>query len=331
MHNRSFGKDELSVSELGLGCWQLGGAEWGNVSEEEAHRILDVALENGITFYDTADVYGDGRSEKLVGQFIKKQSKQGAKNLFVATKVGRRDLVYPNQYTRENVTGCIDRSLRNLGVETLDLVQTHCVPTDVVRDGEVFEILRELRTAGKIRRFGASVESMEEAMLCMEHPDMYSLQIIFNVLRQKALQEVLPLAAEKRIGIIVRLPLNSGLLSGKFNKRTTFVETDHRHFNRDGQAFNVGETFGGLPFEKGLELVDELRSYVPSGVPMSQFALRWCLDQLGVSVVIPGATRAEQIANSAKASKIPPLSATLLQTLRAFYDDKVRSHIRGAY
>lgn len=327
MHNRQFGKEDLSISEVGLGCWQLG-AEWGEVSEAEAQRILEAALEKGITFYDTADVYGDGRSEAFIGEFLKRHP---ARNLFVATKVGRRDLLYPDQYTRANVTTCIDRSLRNLQVDALDLVQTHCIPTEVMRDGEIYEWLQLLCDEGKIKRFGASVETMEEALLCMQHPGIYSLQIIFNVLRQKALDKVLPMAAEKKVGIIVRLPLNSGLLSGKFNRQTVFAENDHRNFNRDGQAFNVGETFGGLPYAKGLELVDELRSYVPEGMSMAQFALRWCLDQQGVSVIIPGASRSEQVYTNAKVSDLSPLSESLLNTLREFYTSKAHAHIRGAY
>ena len=326
MHDRQFGTEDLLVSEVGLGCWQLG-AEWGEVSEAEAQRILEAALEKEITFYDTADVYGEGRSETFIGNFLKRHPDR---NLYVATKVGRRDL-YPDQYTRAGVRACIDRSLKNLQVDALDLVQTHCIPTEVMRDGEIYEWLQILCDEGKIKRFGASVETMEEALLCMRHPGIYSLQIIFNVLRQKALAEVLPLAAEKKVGIIVRLPLNSGLLSGKFNRQTVFATNDHRNFNRDGQAFNVGETFGGLPYEKGLELVDELRSYVPEGMSMAQFALRWCLDQLGVSVIIPGASRADQVYTNARVSELPPLSDSLRNTLKEFYANKVHSHIRGAY
>ena len=326
MHNRQFGKEDVSISEVGLGCWQLG-SEWGEVSEAEGQHILEAAFEEGITFYDTADIYGNGRSETFIGNFLKRHPDR---NLYVATKVGRRDL-YPDKYTRAGVAACIDRSLKNLQVDALDLVQTHCIPTEVMRDGEIYEWLQLLCDEGKIKRFGASVETMEEALLCMQHPGIYSLQIIFNVLRQKALDEVLPMAAEKKVGIIVRLPLNSGLLSGKFNRQTVFAANDHRNFNRDGQAFNVGETFGGLPYEKGLELVDELRSYVPEGMSMAQFALRWCLEQQGVSVIIPGASRADQVYTNAEVSNISPLSEPLLNTLREFYTDKVHSHIRGAY
>lgn len=327
MKKRNFGKEAIPISEVGLGCWQLGGAEWGEVDNKEAAAILETSYENGVTFYDTADVYGMGRSEKLVGEFLKSHRD----DVFVATKVGRTPDLYPDGYGRESVTKCIEGSLKRLGVDSLDLVQTHCVPEPLMRSGEIFTWLSELRQAGKIKRFGASVETMDEALLCLENDEVYSLQIIFNIFRQKALEKVLPLAREKQVGIIVRLPLNSGMLSGKFNRNTQFDGKDHRNFNKDGDSFYVGETFGGLVFTKGIELVEELNSYVPHSMPMAQFALRWCLDQPGVSTVIPGATKMEQARNNAAASDMAPLSSEALSNLANFYQDKVLPHIRGPY
>lgn len=302
-------------------------AEWGVVSEKEAARILETSYEQGVTFYDTADVYGMGRSETLIGKFLK----QHPDRLFVATKLGRTPDLYPNGYTRARVQNCIEGSLKRLAVESLDLVQLHCVPPEVIRDGEICEWLRILRQEGKIKHFGASVETMAEAKACMEYKDIYSLQIIFNLFRQKALEEVLPLAIQKNIGIIVRLPLNSGLLSGKMNVATQFGEKDHRTFNRDGKAFYVGETFGGLPYTQGLELIEQLRSYVPHQLSMAQFALKWCLDQPGVSTIIPGATRVEQARTNAAISAMPSLGVEVHKSLRNFYQEQVESHIRGPY
>ncbi|MBE8182056.1 MAG: aldo/keto reductase [Candidatus Portiera sp.] len=330
MKFRSFGRDQIVVSEVGLGCWQIGSDAWGPVSDEAATGILEKALEQGISFYDTADVYGAGRSESFVGEFLKKH--QSARDsLFIASKVGRSAKIYPDGYTRTNITESIEGSLQRLGIEALDLVQTHCAPPEILQDGEIFEWLQDLVKAGKIKRFGASVESDAEALLCMQHPDIYSIQIIFNVLRQKSLSEVFPLAQEKNVAIIVRLPLNSGLLSGKFSKDTQFDKQDHRNFNRDGQHFNVGETFGGLPYEKGLELVEDLRGLFPTDVPMAQSSLRWCLDQSAVSVIIPGASSEEQVVANVVASEMDSFSEQKLKELADFYHGEVHSHIRGVY
>ena len=327
MKYRAFGNDHVQVSEIGLGCWQLGGSEWGAVTEKEALAILEASFEQGVTFYDTADVYGMGRSEIFIGKFLQRHSEE----LFIATKLGRTPDLYPNGYTQKRVTEHVEASLKRLGVESLDLVQLHCVPPEVVRDGEICEWLRILRKEGKIKRFGASVETMEDAKACMEYDDIYSLQIIFNIFRQKALEEVLPQARQKGVGIIVRLPLNSGLLSGKMNPKTEFGEKDHRNFNRDGKAFYVGETFGGLIYEKGLELVEQLRSYVPHQSSMAQFALKWCLDQSEVSTVIPGATRIMQARMNAAVSNMPSLGTEMHKSLRKFYQEEVAEHIRGPY
>ncbi len=327
MNKRNFGKEAIPVSEIGLGCWQLGGTEWGSLSDKEAAAILDTSYENGVTFYDTADVYGMGRSEKLIGEFLKRHED----SVFVATKVGRTPDLYPNGYSRESVTKHIEESLDRLGVDCLDLVQTHCVPGELLRSEEIFSWLADLRQAGKIKRFGASVETMADALLCLHNDDIYSLQIIFNVFRQKALEAVLPVAAEKKVGIIVRLPLNSGMLSGKFNQSSQFDAKDHRNFNKDGEFFYVGETFGGLVFAKGLELVEEINDYIPPSMSMAQFALRWCLDQPGVSTVIPGATKLEQARNNAAVSDLPSLNPEILESLANFYQEKVLPHIRGPY
>ena len=245
---------------MGLGCWQLGGSDWGDLDERTAFRILDAAAEAGVTFFDTADVYGSGRSEELIGSFLK--DRHGC-NLFVATKLGRTSALYPDKYTAAGLRGATEASLKRLGVDALDLTQFHCVPTEVLRQGEIFGWLRDLQTAGKIKAWGASVETMDEAGLCLEQEGLASLQIIFNIFRQKPIEAVLPRAKEKNVAIIVRLPLASGLLSGKMSKETKFSPDDHRTYNRNGEKFNVGETFAGLPFEKGVELAEQLRAFGP--------------------------------------------------------------------
>jgi len=247
MNKRSFGKTPTQVSEIGLGCWQLGGADWGNLDDQRAFDILEAAADSGITFLDTADVYGNGRSETLIGKFLKRQSKK----FFIATKLGRRSDLYPDKYTEAGVRAATEASLRRLGVEALDLTQLHCVPPQVLQRGEIFDWLRALQREGKIINFGASVESMDEAKVCLAQEGLCSLQIIFNLFRQKPARAIFAEAQQKRVGIIVRLPLASGLLAGKMTKTQQFAATDHRTYNRDGAAFNVGETFAGLPFEKG--------------------------------------------------------------------------------
>jgi aryl-alcohol dehydrogenase-like predicted oxidoreductase len=328
VNKRAFGPTGAVVGEVGLGCWQLGG-DWGTVSQETAFLILKAALENGVDFWDTANVYGAGRSETLIGQF----RKEHRADVFVATKLGRGEM-YPSGYTRDAVRRATESSLRRLGVEALDLTQLHCIPMEVLRRGEVFDWLRELKQAGKIRSFGASVESMEEGLVCLEQEGLASLQIIFNIFRQKPTDLLLPQAQAKGVAIIARLPLASGLLSGKLTAETRFQETDHRSYNRDGQAFNVGETFAGLPFAKGVELADGLKPLVPEGMTMAQMALRWILDHEAVSAIIPGASRPEQVRSNASASRsdvVPPLSELLHARLRAYYEQNVREWIRGPY
>lgn len=327
MHFRHFGSESTKVSEVGLGTWQLGG-NWGPVDDRAAEATLAAAVEAGVNFLDTADVYGDGRSEERIAKFLKKRKER----IFVATKLGRRgDPGWPQNFTREAMRRHTEDSLRRLGVAALDLTQLHCVPTEVLRRGEVFEHLRELKAEGKILRFGASVESMEEAHLCLDQPGLSSLQIIFNVLRQKPVDTLLGAAKRKGVAIIVRLPLASGLLTDKFTRKTTFGADDHRSFNRDGQAFNVGETFSGLPFEKGLELIAELRNLVPFGMPMADFALRWILDHEAVSVIIPGASHPQQARANVVPSMLPQLGLDLHEKLAEFYRSEVHAHIRGPY
>ena len=326
MHYRKFNHTDFACSEVGLGCWQLGGSDWGDVSDKQAFEILAKAIECGVNFFDTADVYGDGRSETLIGEFLKSSKA----DVFVATKLGRRQ-IYPDKYTEATIRAATEESLRRLQLDALDLTQLHCIPTEVMRQGEVFEWLRKLKAEGKIKSFGASVESMDEALICLNQEGLSSLQIIFNVFRQKPITELFEAAKAKSVALIVRLPLASGLLGGKLTKQSFFPENDHRRYNRDGQFFNVGETFAGLPFERGVDLADELRQFVPAGMTMAEWAMRWILDFDAVTVVIPGATKLQHVTDNASASGLPPLGEELHRQLHAFYLQKVAQHIRGPY
>lgn len=327
MKYRSFGKDGVQISEVGLGCWQIGG-NWGDVEESTAREILKASLDNGVNFLDTADVYGNGRSETIIGEYL--AGKTG--DIFIATKVGRGEGIYPDQYSMETISLRVENSLRRLKVEALDLVQTHCIPLNEMQNGDTYDCLRELQNQGKIIRFGASVETIEEANWAIDHiPDLYSLQIIFNIFRQKPVTELFENAKSRHTGILARVPLASGLLSGKMTADTSFAESDHRNFNRDGQAFNVGETFAGLPYEKGIELVDQLKSYKEPKLAMAQWALRWILDFDAVSTVIPGASKVSQAEGNAAASKLDSLSPETHLALADFYESKIKEHIRGPY
>ncbi len=326
MKQRTLGKTDLTIGEVGLGCWQFGG-DFGPMDEDTAFDIMNAAVAGGTTFFDTADVYGAGRSENLIGRFLRNSDPP----MFVATKFGRGPDVYPDKYAENDLGSGTEASLKRWGVEILDLIQLHCIPMEVLVDGAVFEWLRALKAEGKIRHFGASVETVEEGLLCLNAEGITSLQIIFNIFRQKPIEELLPLAKEKGVGIIVRLPLASGLLSGKFTQRTRFQKTDHRFYNRDGQFFNVGETFGGIPFEKGIELTDGLKEFVPEGMSIIQMSLRWILDHDAVSVIIPGASSPSQAAMNAQISDLPPLPDGLHKKLSEFYTQNVRDHIRGPY
>ena len=330
MKTRSFGSTGRQVSEIGLGTWQLGGAEWGDVPESQALETLRVAAEEGITFIDTADIYGDGRSERIIGRFLKERPDRD--KFFVATKLGRSsDPGWPQNFEPDAIRRHTEGSLERLGVKSIDLTQTHCIPHEEVRKGKVFAALAQLKREGLIKAFGASVESMDEAKTCLDVEGLEALQIIFNVFRQKPIEAIFERAKRQKVAIIVRLPLASGLLSGKFKRDQQFGEKDHRNFNRDGQAFNVGETFAGLGLEKGVELADALKSFVPAETPMAQWALRWCLDFDAVTTVIPGATRPEQARQNASASTAPPIAAETHEKLRDFYQQRVAEHVRGSY
>jgi aryl-alcohol dehydrogenase-like predicted oxidoreductase len=328
MQNRIFGRTGIPVSEIGLGTWQLGGVDWGAVDESKAFAILQSAIDHGINFVDTADVYGLGVSEQFIGKFLKSCPKQ----VFVATKLGRRpEPGWPENFTLKAMRAHTELSLKNLGVDCIDLSQLHCIPTEVFRAGEVFENYRVLQQEGKIKYFGASVESMEEAMICMEQDGCAALQIIFNIFRQKPIFELFDKAKANGVALIIRLPLASGLLSGRFSTDTTFPEKDHRNYNKDGQCFNVGETFAGLPFEKGVELAEKIKALVPEGMTMAQMALRWILDYDAVSTIIPGASRPEQVVANASAGDLAPLSQELHDTLKQLYTEEIAAHIRGKY
>lgn len=325
MQKRPLGHDGLTVPEIGLGCWQLGGG-WGDHWDNDvAQQILASAYASGVRFIDTADVYGGGASERSIGEFLRTH-----KDLTVATKLGR-GAIYPDGYSRDSVRAATEASLERLGVDRLDLTQLHCVPPAVLRDGKIFDWLRELRADGLIARFGASVETVEEALICLEQEGLTSLQVIFNIFRQKPLEELLPKAKAKGVGIIVRLPLASGLLSGKMTRDTVFKADDHRNFNRDGAQFNVGETFAGLEYQTGVALAEEVATFVPAGMTMAQLSLRWLLDQDAVSVVIPGASSAAQVEANASAATLPPLEASIHAGLASLYRQKIHSAVRGPY
>lgn len=322
MQYREFGNTGFKASEIGLGTWQFGG-DWGEISNEEVNAILKAALDSGVNFFDTADVYGSGRSEILIGNFLRKQSG----NTFIATKLGRLE-GYPDNYSLELFKRCTENSLRRLGREVIDLIQLHCIPVSWLKDGEVFDWLRILRSEGKIRYFGASVETMEQAFICLEQHDITSLQIVFNIFRQKPLQILFKKAAARKVALIIRLPLASGLLSGKYNKDTVFSPSDHRSYNRNGKAFNAGETFSGLDFEYGLDLVKQIRPLVPASMSMSQFALRYILDYPEISVVIPGASRSKHVISNVDATSFDPLGRHVHLVLAQLYQNEIEKNIR---
>lgn len=324
MNTRRLGKTGFEVSEVGLGCWQLGG-DFGPLDEQQAEQILSQANEQGINFWDTADVYGDGRSESLIARWLQQHKHQ---NIKVATKVGRSGRLFPDKFTKAQVKSDIQASASRLGVECIDLIQLHCIPPQMLVDGEIFSWLQDFKTEGLIQHYGASVETIEEGLTCLKDSQLASLQIIFNLFRQDALNELLPKAAANDVGIIVRLPLASGLLSGIFKRDQQFAESDHRNYNRDGQAFSVGETFSGIPMNKGIELVDGLREFVPDNSEMAGFALRWILDHPQVSSVIAGASKVNQVISNCKAASQASLSEATHKSLHDFYLQQVKPHIR---
>lgn len=332
MKYRGFGKTGVSVSEVGLGTWQLGGSDWGNVDDKQALSILHAAVDGGINFIDTADVYGGGRSEQIISRFLKEIKDK----VYVATKLGRRSdgaNGWPSNFTLEKIREHTQDSIRRLGVETIFLQQLHCIPTEELKKGEVFEHLRTLKQEGLIQHWGVSVESCDEALICMRHEDCASLQVILNIFRQKVVDEVLPVATRNNVAIIARVPLASGLLTGKFRHGATFDTKDHRNYNADGASFNVGETFAGVPFEKGIDLVEKVRKIasVKETEGLTQMALRWILDQGGVTTVIPGATKIGQVQGNLGASAAPALPRSVHDGLRRLYETEIADAIRGKY
>ncbi|MFH5883822.1 aldo/keto reductase [Halalkalibaculum sp. DA3122] len=329
MNYRSF--KGTSVSEVGLGTWQLGSSEWGDVSEEEAFAILQAYVDNGGNFIDTADIYGMGVSERKIGKFLKQV--ESDRDIYVATKLGRREddgYGWPQNFTYDVMREHVESSLENLGLDQLFLDQFHCIPTEQLKKGDVFDHFRKIQDEGLIRHWGVSVETAEEARICLEQEGLGSLQIIFNLFRQHLADDFFEQAAEKDVALIVRVPLASGLLTGKFDEDTTFSEDDHRNFNADGEAFNVGETFSGIEFNKGVELVEKIKQIMPEG-EMPQLALRWILDHPQVTTVIPGATRKVHVESNTGASSLDPLSGDIHRRLRALYDSEIRPNIRGRY
>jgi aryl-alcohol dehydrogenase-like predicted oxidoreductase len=328
VETRTLGRTGREVGVIGLGCWQLGGG-WGQVDESDALGVLSAAVDAGVTFLDTADVYGDGRSETLIGRFLRDRGREG---LTVATKVGgRADRKVPEAFTAENLRAWTDRSRRNLGVDTLDLVQLHCPETPVYSTDAVFDALDDLVESGAIAAYGVSVETVEEALTSIARPNVATVQIILNAFRLKPLERALPAAREAGVGIIARVPLASGLLSGKYDEHTTFAPDDHRTFNRHGEAFDVGETFSGVPFEVGVQAAKEIAQVAPAGTSTAAFALRWIVDQPGVSVVIPGARNPQQARANAAAADVPALSSDQLDAVRKIYDERIREYVHSRW
>lgn len=324
MHSRTFGRTGRSVGEIGFGAWAIGAA-WGRVDDDAAIAALHAALDAGVDFIDTADVYGDGHSERLIAKVLQQR---GGTRPFVATKAGRR---LPQQtvagYSEENLGAFVDRSLRNLATDALDLLQLHCPPTDLYYRPEVFGRMERLVEQGKIRHYGVSVERVEEALKAIEYPGVASVQIIFNMFRQRPAEHFFRQAREKGVAIIARVPLASGLLSGKFTRDTRFEQDDHRQFNRHGEAFDVGETFSGVPYEAGLAAVERIRPLVSGDATMAQLALRWILMSREVTVAIPGARNPQQALANIAAGDLPPLPAEALDAIARIYAEDIKPHV----
>jgi aryl-alcohol dehydrogenase-like predicted oxidoreductase len=327
MERRPLGRTGADVGVIGLGTWQLGG-DWGDVDDDTADDVLDAALDAGVTLLDTADVYGDGRSEVRIRRALAARRDRP----FVATKVGRRaDPFDAAQYTPENLRAWIDRSRRNLGVQTLDLVQLHCPPPAVYSDERVYETLDALVEEGAIAGYGVSVETVAEGLTALQHPGVHTLQVILNIFRRKPLEELLPAALRAGVGVLARVPLASGLLTGKYDESTTFPADDHRNYNRNGEAFDVGETFAGVPFEVGVAAAREVAAIAGPDVATSAFALRWVIDQPGVTAVIPGARTVEQVRGNVAAASMTPLSDAQLTDLERVYDERIRAHVHDRW
>jgi aryl-alcohol dehydrogenase-like predicted oxidoreductase len=323
MEYRPFGRTGWQVSEIGFGAWAIG-SDWGHVDEKQAIDALHAAIDQGINFIDTADVYGDGRSERIIAKALK----QHRECIYVATKAGRRlDPHLASGYNRKNLTAFIERSLKNLEVESLDLLQLHCPPTEVYYMPEVFDILDSLVKTGKVAHYGVSVEKVEEAIKAIQFPNVESVQIIFNIFRIRPSELFFDLARQTKIAILARVPLASGLLAGKMTSRSSFPENDHRNYNRHGEAFDVGETFSGVDFETGLRAVEEIRSLVPENISMAQFALRWILMFDAVTLAIPGAKNPSQAIANAQSSDLPPIEQSTMQKINEIYNRLIRPQV----
>ncbi len=320
MKYRELGRTGWKVSEISFGAWAIGGT-WGPVDDKESLTALHAALDGGVNFFDTADVYGDGHSERLLAK-LKKERKE---NFYIATKAGRRlPRQTPEGYSRENLTAWIERSLRNLETEAIDLLQLHCPHPEVLYRPEVFAILDDLVKAGKLRYYGVSVEKVEEALKAIEFPGVQTVQIIFNIFRQRPSELFFPEAKRRRVGILARVPLASGMLSGKFTRGSKFEKDDHRNFNRHGEAFDRGETFSGVDFETSLRVVEELKPLAPKNATLAQLALRWILEFPAVTCAIPGAKRPAQVAENIAASDLEPLSEATMKKIQAVYDAEIK-------
>jgi aryl-alcohol dehydrogenase-like predicted oxidoreductase len=317
---RRLGKTQREVSAIGFGAWAIGGG-FGSVDDADSLRALHAAADAGVTLFDTADVYGDGRSERLIGQFLRERR---GESLFVATKMGRGVPLDMAAYTPEAFRGWVDRSRENLGVDRLDLVQLHCLPTAIYYSPEIFSALDDLVSAGAISAYGVSVEKVEEALKAIEFPGVASVQIIYNIVRQRPAERFLAEAARRDVGVLARVPLASGLLTGKMTKQTVFDPADHRQYNRHGESFDVGETFAGVDYETGLAVVEELRSLVPEGTTMAQMALRWILMNEAVTAAIPGAKTPEQARANAAASDLAPLPPAAMERIARLYEERVK-------
>jgi aryl-alcohol dehydrogenase-like predicted oxidoreductase len=328
MEYRQLGGTDMRVSAVSFGAWAIGGT-WGPVRDEESMKALHTAIDAGVNFVDTADVYGDGRSERLVARLRRERK---GETIFVATKAGRRlPEQTPDGYSRENLNAWVDRSLKNLEMDAVDLLQLHCPHPGVYDKPQVFGVLDDMVTAGKIRYYGVSVETVDEALRGIRHPGVHTVQTIFNMLRLKPAEQFFPEAKAKQIGILARVPLASGLLTGKLSKQSTFAADDHRHFNREGQAFDKGETFSGVPFDVGLAAVEALRPLVPEGATMTQLALRWILMFDAVTCAIPGAKTPVQAGDNAAAADLPALDAEAMDAIRRVYDEQVREHVHTSW
>jgi aryl-alcohol dehydrogenase-like predicted oxidoreductase len=324
MQYRDLGRTDWKVSEISFGCWAIGGT-WGPVEDTESLAALNRAIELGVNFFDTADVYGDGRSERLVAQLRREHKKE---NIYIATKAGRRLNPHtPEGYNHKNLTAFVERSITNLGTDAIDLLQLHCPPVQVYYMPEVFGVLDDLVKAGKIRYYGVSVEKVEEALKAIEFPNVQTIQIIFNMFRQRPAELFFEQAKKRKVGILARVPLASGMLTGKLKPDTAFAADDHRAFNRDGQAFDKGETFSGVDYNTGLKTVDELKAICPKGLTLSQFALRWILMFDAVTCAIPGAKRPSQVEENFAAANFPPLSDKVMAKVRKIYDQNIKQSV----